>query len=141
MNHRLKALGWTNQEAIGKEFKYGNQKGHIIGVINDFHFESMHQAIVPMILCYFPPSRYYFNNLSIKIGGNNISAALAYFERTWKKYLPETPADYTFLDETFASCTNQNKNRLSYLPCLPVSLFLLHVLAYSVCQRLPFHNG
>ena len=34
---------------IGKDFKYGNQKGHIIGVINDFHFESMHQAIVPMV--------------------------------------------------------------------------------------------
>ena len=55
-----KALGWTNQEAIGKDFKYGNQKGHIIGVINDFHFESMHQTIVPMILCYFPPSQILF---------------------------------------------------------------------------------
>ena len=32
----VKALGWTNQTAIGKEFKYGRQTGHIIGVISDF---------------------------------------------------------------------------------------------------------
>jgi putative ABC transport system permease protein len=47
----LKALGWKNaNEAIGKDFQYGRQKGHIIGVLNDFHFESMHQSIAPMIL-------------------------------------------------------------------------------------------
>ena len=46
-----------------KTFKYGNQKGHIIGVINDFHFESMHQAIVPMVFIMLPPSQAYYNNV------------------------------------------------------------------------------
>ena len=83
----VKVLGWKNgNEAVGKDFKYGNQKGRIIGVINDFHFESMHQSIVPMVMIMFPPSRPYFNNLSIKITGDRLSSAITYLERTWKKY-------------------------------------------------------
>ena len=54
----VKALGWKKaNEAIGKDFQYGDQKGHIIGVINDFHFESMHQAIAPMVFIMLPPSQ------------------------------------------------------------------------------------
>ncbi|MEJ0106171.1 MAG: hypothetical protein WDO19_28040 [Bacteroidota bacterium] len=56
---------------MGKDFHYGGTKGHIVGVIKDFHFESMHQAIVPMVLIMLPPSNTYFNNVSIKIAGNN----------------------------------------------------------------------
>lgn len=98
----VKALGWKDAAAaIGRDFKYGNQKGHIIGVINDFNFESMHQAIVPMVFVMFPPSQDYYNNLSIKISGSNISSALEYMENAWKKSFPETPVDYTFLDENF----------------------------------------
>ncbi len=54
----VKALDWKSAEnAIGKDFKYGGTRGHIIGVIKDFHFESMHQSIVPIVLVMFPPSR------------------------------------------------------------------------------------
>ncbi len=47
----VKAVGWkSNQEAIGKDFTYGNFKGKVIGVVGDFHFESLHQKIVPMVM-------------------------------------------------------------------------------------------
>ena len=72
-NTAIKAIGWKSpQEAVGKDFKYGNTSGHVIGVINDFHFESMHQKIEPMVFVMFPPGNFYFNNLSVKISGNNI---------------------------------------------------------------------
>ena len=42
----VKVLGLKiNEDAIGKNFGYGNRKGKIIGVFNDFHFESLHQKI------------------------------------------------------------------------------------------------
>lgn len=89
----------SNQEAIGKNFTYGDRKGKIIGVFNDFHFESMHQKILPLIM--LMPETPNYGRISVKIAGNNMTAALAHIESTWKKFLPETPFDYTFMDENF----------------------------------------
>jgi putative ABC transport system permease protein len=138
----VKALGWTNQGAIGKEFKYGRRKGHIIGVVNDFHFESMHQAIAPMILCLFPKSLFYFNNLSIKIAGNDISSSLTYFEKTWKKYFPETPVDYTFLDQNFDKLYESEQKQATLFTafaCIAIfiaCLGLFGLSAFAISQRI-----
>jgi putative ABC transport system permease protein len=97
----VKAIGWkTAQDAIGQNFKYGNTKGRVIGVTKDFNFESMHQRIVPIVFKVFPPGALYFTNLSVKIAGNS-NAALAHLEACWKKFLPETPFQYAFLDEKY----------------------------------------
>jgi putative ABC transport system permease protein len=138
----VKALGWTNENAIGRVFKYGNQKGHIIGVINDFHFESMHQAIVPMVFCLFPPSQFYFNNVSIKIAGNDIASAVAYMESIWKKYFPETPVDYTFLDQNFDKLYKSEQKQatlFTVFACVAIfiaCLGLFGLSAFAISQRI-----
>ena len=139
----VKALGWKNaSQAIGKDFKYGDQRGHIIGVINDFHFESMHQAIVPMIMVMFPPSQSYYNNLSIKITGSNISSAISWLEKTWKKYFPESPVDYTFLDENFDRLYQSEQRQATLFTtfaCLAIfiaCLGLFGLSAFAISQRI-----
>ena len=138
----VKALGWTKENAIGKDFKYGDQKGHIIGVINDFHFESMHQAIAPMIFIMKPPSQAYYNNLSVKITGSNISPALTYMEKTWKKFFPETPVDYTFLDENFDRLYQSEQRQATIFTafaCIAIliaCLGLFGLSAFAISQRI-----
>jgi putative ABC transport system permease protein len=139
----VKALGWKNpREAIGKVFKYGQQKGQIVGVLNDFNFESMHQAIVPMVLVMFPPSNNYFNNLSIKIKGNNIALALAQLETTWKKFFPETPLDYTFLEENFDRLYDSEQKQatlFTIFACVAIfiaCLGLFGLSAFAISQRI-----
>jgi putative ABC transport system permease protein len=138
----VKALGWTKDNAIGKDFKYGNQRGHIIGVINDFHFESMHQAIVPMVFIMLPPSQAYFNNLSVKIAGSDISPALSYLEKTWKKYFPETPVDYTFLDDNFDRLYQSEQRQatiFTVFACIAIfiaCLGLFGLSAFAISQRI-----
>jgi len=138
----VKALGWTNENAIGKNFKYGRREGHIIGIISDFHFESMHQAIVPVVLCFFPPQMFYFNNVSIKIAGNDISSALVYMENIWKKYFPETPVDYTFLDENFDKLYQSEQKQatlFTVFACVAIfiaCLGLFGLSAFAISQRI-----
>ena len=138
----VKALGWTKDNAIGKPFKYGNQKGHIIGVINDFHFESMHQSIVPMVFIMLPPSRPYYNNLSVKIIGNDISPAISHLEKTWKKFFPETPVDYTFLDENFDRLYQSEQRQatiFTVFACIAIfiaCLGLFGLSAFAISQRI-----
>jgi putative ABC transport system permease protein len=90
-------------EAVGKNFVYGAVKGKIVGVLNDFHFESMHQKILPMILVM--PSATLggnpFGRISVKVSGGDLPGAISHLEATWKKFLPEAPFEYSFLDERF----------------------------------------
>jgi putative ABC transport system permease protein len=139
----VNALDWkTPQDAVGKDFKYGNTKGHVIGVIKDFHFESMHQSIVPLVLVMLPPSFHYFNNLSIKFSGNNIPASLTHLESTWKKILPEIPYQYTFLDENFDKlyqAEQRQGNIFTIFACIAIfiaCLGLFGLSAFAISQRI-----
>jgi putative ABC transport system permease protein len=142
-----RALGIrTPQEMIGKNFSYGGTKGKIIGVMKDFNFESMHQAIVPIIMIMPTASQAgnNFNRISIKISGNkdNVSAAIAHLEKTWKSYLPEVPFEYTFLDEKFEQLYQSEERQgtlftvFSGIAIFIACLGLLGLSAFSISQRL-----
>ncbi|MEP6846070.1 MAG: FtsX-like permease family protein [Panacibacter sp.] len=139
----VNAIGWKNAEAaIGKDFKYGNYQGHVIGVIKDFHFESMHQKIVPLVLEMFPPSQFYFNNLSVKLSGGKVSASLDYLEKTWHKFLPEVPYQYTFLDENFDALYQSEQRQgtiFTVFACIAIfiaSLGLFGLSAFAITLRI-----
>jgi putative ABC transport system permease protein len=136
-----RVLGFNNNEdAIGKDFGYGNRSGKLIGVFNDFHFESMHQKIVPLVLL-VPRSANNYGNISLKLSGTAIPAALSHIESTWKKFLPETPYAFTFLDENFARLYNaeeRQKKLFTTFACLAIfiaCLGLFGLSAFAISQR------
>jgi putative ABC transport system permease protein len=95
------------EEAIGKRFKTGmGLQGVIIGVMKDFHISSFHHEIEPMLLSYDPE---YFWEMSIKIKSTDIPKSIAAIESTFKKFIPEYPFDYSFLDEDIQSLYNSEE--------------------------------
>ncbi|MEJ7683137.1 MAG: FtsX-like permease family protein [Segetibacter sp.] len=138
----VKALGLkSNEDAVGKQFTYGDRTGQLIGVVNDFHFESLHQRILPIVL-FTSTTPDGYRRISIKISGNNIPAALSHIEKTWKKYLPETPYDYSFLDERFADLykTEQQQGSIftifSFIAIFIACLGLFGLSAFTITQRI-----
>ncbi|HZY78202.1 MAG TPA: ABC transporter permease [Cyclobacteriaceae bacterium] len=93
-----KRMGWTSEEALGKSFKIWDLPGHVIGVMQDFHFRPMTTAIEPMLFMSNPQASWY-NGVVVKANANQVSDALGAIETLYKKYDPETPADYTFVDQ------------------------------------------
>ncbi len=137
----VKALGLkTNESALGRGFQYGGKNGRIIGVINDFHFESLHQRILPLVF-FMPTSAGNYNGISIKISGNNIKGALAHIEKTWKTFLPETPYEYTFLDSRFEKLYQSEQRQgtiftvFSGIAIFIACLGLLGLSAFAISQR------
>ncbi|HNP22250.1 MAG TPA: ABC transporter permease [Panacibacter sp.] len=138
----VKALGWKSpQDAVGREFKYGNIPGRIIGVTKDFHFENLHQAIVPLVFEMFPQRISFFNNLSVKFSGNGTTAALEHLEATWKKFLPEIPFEYNFLDDNFNKLYQSEQRQGSIFTsfaCIAIfiaCLGLFGLSAFTISQR------
>ena len=138
----VQQLGWkTPQNAIGKDLTYGNTKGKVIGVVRDFHFESLHQAIIPMLFFLPPPSSGYYNSISIKVNGNNVQSAINTIRDTWHQYVPDVPFDYTFLDDRFQKlydAEQQESQLFTIFSCLAIfiaCLGLFGLSAFTISQR------
>jgi putative ABC transport system permease protein len=93
-------LGWQG-EAVGKEFGWftaqGLRNGRVVGVVRDFHFESLRSAIEPT---FFAISTEYADIVAVRLRAGQSAGALRHLESIWKDVLPAYPFEYAFLDET-----------------------------------------
>ena len=71
----------------------------VIGVVKNFHFESLRSKIGPLAI-FMGQSR---GRLSIKVKGENIPSLISDIQQQWNTMGPGQPFDYTFMDEDFAS--------------------------------------
>jgi putative ABC transport system permease protein len=130
----------SNETAIGKPFKYGGRMGVLAGVVNDFHFESLHQRILPMVF-FLRDDNIGYNRVSIKINGHAVPAALSHVEKVWKKFLPETPFDYSFLDDSYTRLYDAELRQstiftvFSFIAIFIACLGLLGLSAFAISQR------
>jgi putative ABC transport system permease protein len=88
------------EDPIGKELTVWDLSKRIIGVVEDYHFESLHNEIIPMAMR-IDPQGYY--QACVRISPKRISDTLAFLESKWKEIYPEYPFEYRFLDETIAN--------------------------------------
>ncbi len=71
----------------------------VIGVVEDFNFESMHDKVAPLAMHFgLSPSM-----VSVKVKGADMKRTLQSIAATWKEFAPAQPIRYSFLDESFAS--------------------------------------
>ncbi len=92
-------IGWSSPaEAVGQGFEYGRRRGQIIGVVKDFHFESLHQEISPIVM-YLSQSD--MARISVRIAPRDIPRTLAFLEGVWAEMRPNRPFSYFFVDESF----------------------------------------
>jgi putative ABC transport system permease protein len=94
----LKKLGWEdplNKKITG--FHYDSIfELHIIGVVKDFHFRSMHEAIEPALMYIGPQNN---NNLTVRLHPENISENIEAIRQKWEATESSFPFDYYLLDK------------------------------------------
>ncbi len=95
----IPAIGWKSaEEAIGRRFQYGGRSGKIIGVVKDFHFESLHQKIAPIVFL-INPGR--FNVVSVRVAAGHMIGVLDILKERWQVLRPDFPFIPQFVDEQF----------------------------------------
>ena len=97
------ALGWEDPLGMrlawnvgGDFFPGGLRRGHVIGVVGDFHVKSLHEEIAPLVLVAELKNT---QKLYLKIRPDGIPETLAFGEEVWKRYMPNRPFTFSFLDE------------------------------------------
>ena len=120
----------ANGELIVSSYK-------IIGVIEDFHFESLRSNISPLVL-YLGKSRQY---VSFKLDSENISETNSTLEAKWDEFAPGQPFAYSFLDQRFNSLyENEEKignifSVFAFLAIFIACLGLFGLAAFTAEQR------
>jgi putative ABC transport system permease protein len=144
MNEKaVRAMGYKKpHEAIGRQIRaIGDPRLFTIaGITRNFHFNSMQQAIQPMVFFSvkgIPIYRY----LSFKIHPGNISRSLEAIQKKWTILFPDAPFDYAFMDQTLQKLyrTELQLEKAAYvataLALLIVLLGIFGLVSLSVARR------
>ena len=136
----VRQFGWED-DPIGKKVieVYGEERNYnsVVGVIRDFHFNSLRQSIRPLKLFLSSDNNRY---VSVKFRMENVNETLKFVEGAWKRIFPEAPFDYFFLDGIFEQQYRSEaslKRLFEYFSALAVFIGCLGLLglAYYAAER------
>jgi putative ABC transport system permease protein len=126
-----------NEEAV-RQMGYEDPVGRavhsgrftIIGVVKDFHYNSLHNKIEPMAMRWYRGTR----RACIKIAGTDIAATIQYIENVYREFCPGFIMEYDFLDATFArqyEAENRLKQLLQYFVAIAIFISCLGLFALT----------
>jgi putative ABC transport system permease protein len=139
----IKSLGFASaREAVGQQLRvhFYDKPLTIAGVVEDFHFASMHQAIKPLAFADVRGTSTY-RYLSIRLQAGNLGNSMAAIERKWHELMPDAPFEYAFMDETLqklyiAEMQLKKASRMAtVLSVVIVLLGILGMVSLNVARR------
>jgi putative ABC transport system permease protein len=105
-------FGLLPEKAIGEKLYFDwqgqNYSFEIIGVMADFHQNSLKEEIIPIIF-EMPAETNQYSQLVATVNTKNISETISNIESTWKGLVQDTPFEYSFLDETIQKQYDEDK--------------------------------
>lgn len=139
----IKALGFTNDNAIGKYVSHLHNgvvyNYRIVGVVKDYHYFSLYSKIGPAGLIVTRPEK--MSYIIAKVNAGKMQAVLQMVLQKWKALNPDTPFAYDFMDKQFQYdyIHDQQEQQLMgiftaiaiFISCLG----LLGLTTYTVAQR------
>jgi putative ABC transport system permease protein len=127
------------KDPIGKWISAWAKKGHIIGVLKDYHTNSLHEPITPLIL---DVKEYeYFGVMLIRTEPGKTKEALASLEKVYKEINPNYPFGFQFVDHEYDKLYRNEQvitklsNAFAILAILISCLGLLGLVMFSAEQR------
>ena len=100
----------TPEKAIGQKISWDKwspkdtlnkiKRGKVIGVVEDFHYKSLHEKVTASVIQIYPEVVF---AVAVKLRTADIKNTIAYINNVWGKFVPQFPLDYKFMDETYAT--------------------------------------
>jgi len=136
-----RAYGW-NGSPLGHTITHAENDGvkttyHVIGVVKDFHFRSLHEQITPLLMTLGQD----WNNFIVKTRTKDIAGLLTTMGRHWAEMTTESAFSYSFLDQRFDNTYKADKNTglilgiFAGLTIFVACLGLFGLAAFTAAQR------
>ena len=125
-------------DPVGKTIHYSGKERTIIGVVKDFHFQSLHEEIGPMLFVLYPQQ---LRCLGIRISKNDIPSTINYINEVLADNILDEKVEVKFLDDQLNQLYKSETERstlffyFSIISIFIASLGLFGLAAYSIEQR------
>jgi len=133
----VKAYGWED-DPLGKIINWGfsldgdeGRKMKVIGVIEDYHFKSLHNRVQPQMLF---PAEFDKFHLSVRISGERVRETLDFIEQKWNDFGANRTFNYRYLEDTWDEMYTSEKNLgilFTIATALTIFIALLGLLGLS----------
>lgn len=137
----LTELGLTAEAALGRSLTltmFDSIPKRIIGVVEDYHFTSLHAAIEPLVITYSDwPAM-----LTIKAEEGQSAEALLALRQTWDRFSPNFPLSYAYLDDDLQQLYSEEEQTgrllsfFAYLAIFVSCLGIFGLSAFAVAKRM-----
>ncbi|HYF33513.1 MAG TPA: ABC transporter permease [Chitinophagaceae bacterium] len=119
----VKEFGFgTPEKALGQRLYWNEwspadtlnpvKKGKVIGVIQDFHYKSLHEKVSSFVIQLYPQVTF---KVAAKLKTADIQGAIAHITNVWNKFSPGYPLDYKFMDDTYGKMYKSEEKLASLL--------------------------
>jgi ABC-type antimicrobial peptide transport system permease subunit len=128
-----------HEDPIGKSFSFWDQKGKIVGVIENFHFQPLRRKIEPLVIQWVDLD--WTNFLFLRIAPEGIADTIGTVQKIWGNVMPGIPFSYQFLDEDFAEMYRSEERTgtllriFTAMAILVACLGLFGLASYAAEQR------
>ena len=125
---------------IPGEREVGFRPAPILGIVNNFHHESLHKPVDPYIIRFQEENRR-FGYVTLRVERDNLQSTIDAVEQVWKDFSGNDPLQYFFIDEEFDRLHSAEKQSsqlaliFSILAILIAGLGLFGMTSYSLAQR------
>ena len=134
----VKEFGYgTPEKAIGQPLSWNEwapidslhpvKKGKVIGVVQDFHYKSLHEKVTASVIQLYPQVAY---TVAAKLKTADIKSTIAFINNVWNKYISAYPLDYKFMDESYGVMYNSEEKLSELLWVFTIMAILLDVWDY-----------
>ncbi|HCW08822.1 MAG TPA: hypothetical protein DGG95_15805 [Cytophagales bacterium] len=136
----LREVGLKTDNAINSKVEFQGNKAVIVGVVEDFHFSSLHEKIGPLVL-FTSQEGWQLSNAFVRISSGNINEAMNSISKICSGILAHRPFEYQFLDQRYQSMYDKEQRMgkvTTLFAALAISiacLGLLGLVAYSASQK------
>ncbi|MEO0558572.1 MAG: FtsX-like permease family protein, partial [Bacteroidota bacterium] len=126
---------------VGERLALWEDEGEIVGVVRDFHMQPAMSETEPTVLWLQAPRESSWAMAFVRIAPGRTEEALAHLQATAETYTPDTPLDYTFLDEAYSDIyqTQRQLGTIAWffaaVAALIAGLGLVGLAAYAAEQR------
>lgn len=141
----MKQMGWQSpEEALGQEVNWSNGAvelafGPIVGIIKDYHQETLKNEIDPTIMVFEP---IWLRTFLIKIDTEEVQETITNIKATWDNLFPKYPLEYHFLDDMYEELYKNDRVKLQLLYLLSGLAILISfiglfgLIAFSLKTRI-----
>ncbi len=137
----IRHMGFESPEsAVGQQVSYWGELFPVIGVLKDYHQQSLRQAFEPHIFRFMPEGRGAMGAMAIRINSDNMQETVAAIKGEYDTFWPGNSFDYFFLDDYFDQQYEADElfgrvySLFSILAIVIIALGIYGLSSFSVAQ-------